>query len=254
MLFPRWPTCVTTRDCTAVRQRGDELVGWVASRKYNGAFARWQGGRLYSKAGRVLQPPSDMVESLPPHVNLELEIYHPTYQYVRYALNHRWMPRTELVVFDLYELNTPFAERRRTLESLSWGPRVRLVRFKTVKSVHHLKSLLRHARTQQHEGLVLRSPKGHYEPGKRSKHTLKWKPRDTTTASVVHVAPKKTGCTLTLRENPKSAVFRVFVRSRDVRWGAGQTVSVAFVGRDPNGKPEFPTVVTPEVKTKSRPA
>lgn len=225
-----------------------QLEGWFYSIKLDGAFARWDHGRLLTKSGRVLHPPSRITAALPPDVALDGEIYHPERQKVRKAvLADEWDDDVEFIVFDLFDTTLPFADRWQQVET--WHRTHPFLRVKQYRfSADEWPALATQIETQKEEGLVLRDPAGRYTTRGRSRTTLKWKPLSHGQARIEALEPKKVGLRLTLRElhHPDSSVtFRVYSQQAPNRFRLGDVVPFVYTGRDERNRPEFPRVITP---------
>jgi len=98
-----------------------------------------------------------------------------------------------LVIFDILHLDGrdllrhPLADRRAMLETLSWGETVRLSTARVARTPEELEKRFREARTAGHEGIVMKRLDAPYEPGRRGRWWMKWKP-GVATLDVVVVA------------------------------------------------------------------
>ncbi len=98
-----------------------------------------------------------------------------------------------LVAFDLLRLDDrdlladPLAHRRRQLEALPWGESVRLSTAHVARTGEELDVRFREARAAGHEGIVMKRLDAPYEPGRRGRWWMKWKP-GVATLDVVIVA------------------------------------------------------------------
>jgi len=98
-----------------------------------------------------------------------------------------------LIAFDLLHhggrdrLADPLAARRAALEGLPWGDNVRLSTARVARAPEDLEARFQEARGAGHEGIVMKRLDGPYEPGRRGRWWLKWKP-GVATLDVVVVA------------------------------------------------------------------
>ncbi len=98
-----------------------------------------------------------------------------------------------LVVFDLLHLDgrdllaDPLTHRRGQLEALPWGETVRLSTAHVVRTGEALDVRFHEARAAGHEGIVMKRLDAPYEPGRRGRWWMKWKP-GVATLDVVVVA------------------------------------------------------------------
>ncbi len=87
-----------------------------------------------------------------------------------------------LMAFDLLHLNgqdvlhAPLEGRRAALEHLAWGGTVRLSAGVVVASPAEAENRYRQARDAGHEGIVLKRLDAPYQPGRRGRLWVKWKP------------------------------------------------------------------------------
>lgn len=225
---------------------------WFYSLKLNGAFGRWANGQLVTKTGRRLQPPARLVARLPRDLDLDGEIYHADLQKVRRAvLADQWDDDVEFVVFDVFHVQWPFAQRWAALQRAHEHHRFKMVPQHVFRAAEW-PALERRVREQQEEGLVLRDPAGRYEPGRRSATTLKWKPWSTGTARLLAVEPRPHGTRLTLRESDTAPDFRIYVAGPAAAgWLPGSTLTFAYSGRTDHGRPESAQLKAPDARVES---
>jgi len=87
-----------------------------------------------------------------------------------------------LMAFDLLHLDgrdllqNSLEARRAAMTGLAWDESVRLSRAAPVGSPPEAEARFREAREAGHEGIVLKSPLAPYQPGRRGRLWLKWKP------------------------------------------------------------------------------
>lgn len=238
------------------------LMDWYYSIKYNGAFARWNGYKLFTKSGRVLKAPQWLIERLPARICLDGELYAGKNQQnvVRKALNNIFERKKShqnlhFYVFDLVHVNEPFEKRLMTLKHLQREHQFDMVKYFQVTDIHQLKTFFKKFQTNGEEGVVIRDPESLYTPGKRNDQVLKWKPRFHGRAKIVRVEKKKTGQTLIVKEvwsarqrqrqQPKTnTTFKIFVRTkREQLWKKNQVIQFIYYGRNENNLPDYPQIV-----------
>jgi len=87
-----------------------------------------------------------------------------------------------LMVFDLLQidgrdvLREPLETRRAVMAGLAWGEAVRLSAACSVSAAAEAEARFREARAAGHEGIVLKRPDAPYQPGRRGRLWVKWKP------------------------------------------------------------------------------
>jgi ATP-dependent DNA ligase len=222
----------------------ENLVSWYYSVKLNGAFARWQDGQLYTKSGRLLHPPPRITQHLPRDIAFDGEIYAGLdgMPLVRKALSDVWEKNVKLVIFDLVELKTPFVERWRKLQDLQKQYHFSLAPQHLVKSEKDYIHLLQKFQDSPEEGLVFRHPQSFYQPGVRSKNTLKWKPKRSGQGRILTMTPRKTGVLLRVSEKDTDIPFSLYITQKQMRTHpvkVGDNISFLYTGRDEKDQPEF---------------
>jgi len=221
----------------------ENLSAWFYAIKMDGAFARWQDGKLHTKSGRVLQAPDRITCQLPRGVTLDGEIYAGVgqRQKVRKALSDQWSPSVKFVVFDWVAVQKPFEARYRRLEALHQQCGFDMIRQHRVTSEVEFQQVLNDLSDTREEGLVLRHPLSFYKAGQRSRDTLKWKPQRTGRGVIEHVTPKKKGVRVTLKEcGGERATFTAYIAGKKDHENLkpGKNVDFTYHGRDEQGKPE----------------
>lgn len=225
------------------------LDGWYYSIKLNGAFGRWVGrdAVLKTKSGRILENVPDRIKDrLPPDVELDGEIYAPSFQNVRKALAGHWDSSVDFVVFDLYDKTLPFVKRLERLRLLHKKYGFKMVITRELSDAEEeLPQIMDTVRRQNDEGIVFRSPSGMYGPSRadtsslkgRSKDVLKWKPETLATGRLMRIEPRKKGQVLVIEfEGRTLKLYEPHPQEQTV----GTKIDFVFYGRDEAGHPELP--------------
>ena len=176
---------------------GDVTQYWV-SEKLDGVRARWDGKRLISRGGTVLQAPDWFVMNFPAQpLDGELWIgrgqYEQTVSVVRRQTPHAGWRKVKLMVFDLPAHPGVFDERvlaMRRLEAQATSPYLAFAPQFQVASRKALRQRLDDVIRQGGEGLMLHRKTGLYRSG-RSADLLKLKPFDDAEATVIGYRPGK---------------------------------------------------------------
>lgn len=158
-------------------------VGYYMSEKYDGIRAVWNGVELRSRTNKIINAPQWFLDELPDEYALDGELYlnHGKFENTtsivskKVPVDEEWK-KIKYMVFDVPNVNKPFEERKKVLESLK-------SKTKFVKIVHHIlvenklqfESYYTNIISQGGEGVMLIDPKSYYEQ-KRSKFLLKVKP------------------------------------------------------------------------------
>jgi DNA ligase-1 len=237
MLFHRW----------SPKKPSETLTSWYYSIKMNGAFARWQNGKLYTKNGRLLHPPVSITDPLPREVTLEGEIYagHNKMSKVRKALNNIWDKDVKFIVFDIVEIKVPFEDRWEHLQKLQKKYGFELVPQHVFQSPQDFHRVLEKISQSREEGLVMRHPNSFYEPGVRSKNTLKWKPEKKGQGIIQSITEKKTGYTTKILEDKTDITFTLYITKKHMKINpkkVGDKINFVYFGRDEKDQPEFPQI------------
>ena len=169
--------------------------GMLASEKYDGIRAIWDGRTLRSRTNKQFYAPSWFIERLPADVALDGELHMGRTRFQNTAstvmkktpVNSEWH-EVEYVLFDLpTTAKTPFHERIASLQRVvkKIGARhVIAAEHTTILNREHMDSLYSNVLKQDGEGLMLRVPDGIYVP-RRSKLLLKVKPTDDAEAVII---------------------------------------------------------------------
>ncbi|WP_287995362.1 hypothetical protein [Acidiphilium sp.] len=162
---------------------GADLAGWLVSEKFDGARAQWDGARLVSKSGRVINAPEWFTAGLPA-LALDGEIYAGpgTLDRVQ-GLSRRaaasaadWLG-VRFCVFDAPGVAGGFAQRLDALGRTAHGlpVHVEIVRHEPCPGRAWLAARFAAVVAAGGEGLVARHPAGEYRAGERSQWVAKIK-------------------------------------------------------------------------------
>lgn len=144
---------------------GTNIYGWLASEKYRGARAYWDGTKMWSRGGFEVTLPAAWREALPKDFALDGEIWLgrgpeggaeevAAAQAVRYG---RFSAGMRYMVFDAPGVVAPWLERLQQAANLMQGPAT-VVAVERVKGLQHLEQLFAAVTGNGGEGLVLRDP------------------------------------------------------------------------------------------------
>jgi len=162
---------------------GCSVRGWLASEKYRGARAYWDGARMWSRGGLEVKLPRAWREALPEGFALDGEVWlgrgpegGDEEVAAAQAVTHgNFAAGLRFMVFDAPGVLGPWAERLRAAAGVVQGPAA-VVGVERVKSLRHLEELFAAVARIGGEGLMLRDPDGPeaYEIG-RTRTLLKVK-------------------------------------------------------------------------------
>lgn len=162
---------------------GQNVRGWIATEKYRGARAYWDGVRMWARSGREVTLPTAWREALPEGMALDGEVWlgrgpanGPAEVAAAQAVTHgRFADGLRFMVFDAPGVLAPWQERMQAAAAVVRGP-VQVVGCERVQGIGHLEKLFAAVVRQGGEGLMLRDPKAPaaYEIG-RTRTLLKVK-------------------------------------------------------------------------------
>lgn len=150
---------------------GQDVSGWIATEKYNGCRAFWDGEKLWSRGGLDISLPDTWKAVLPVGLSLDGEIYDGPYGVYRCGSAIRYGRFTESMVFMVFDYPSCSGdylsrlEHARTHES---GP-LKVVQAWTVSGISNAKTILEQILSRDGEGIVIRDPHTEYRPGRSSK-------------------------------------------------------------------------------------
>ena len=144
---------------------GQDVAGWWCSEKFDGCRAYWDGVRLWSRGGHVINAPAWFTEGLPTwHLDCELWAGYGNLNGARLACQYgRFTPACRLMVFDCPQATGDWSARIRSAPVTSYAAPVA---FTVCKGKRHLNGELRAVLDRGGEGIVLRHPSAPYTVGR----------------------------------------------------------------------------------------
>ncbi|MHB1399331.1 MAG: DNA ligase [Trichloromonadaceae bacterium] len=259
LLLLLWPWSVLqagehTPMLPQVYAEGDAVAGWWMSEKLDGVRGYWDGRLLWSKQGKLLQPPRAFVAGLPDFA-LEGELwggrgsFERTAAVVRQLQSADWL-QLQFAIFDAPTGSGPFSERieqaRRWFQDHP-TPYAFVIEQIPVQDQAQLQAELQRVEAAGGEGLMVRNPQAHYAAG-RSAEVLKVKSFADAEAVVIEHLPGqgenqgRLGALLV--ERPDGLRFRLgtgfSAAERLQPPPLGSSVSYKYYGLYPSGIPRFP--------------
>jgi hypothetical protein len=201
-------------------------TNWYYSIKINGFWCKWKkNGDFVTKNDRVLFNSDNIT-------NYEIigEIYNKN---KKNLLKIGVADINDFYAFDVVLENQEFEERLKILRSLS----IQQVSYKKIESKENWELLKQEAIDKKYEGYILRDPKGLIQINKRSKTTLKWKPKFYSTAKIIKKTQKKKGITYLLEDIKTKIQFHIY-SGKKVEENA--EIKYKYNGITSNGKPDLP--------------
>lgn len=161
---------------------GQELTGWYMSEKLDGWRARWDGARLLTRSGSVIEAPDWFLDAMPHGEVLDGELWagRGNRSRVQAACQRRCPVDDEwrgiyFMAFDAPRHDGPFSERAEYLLRFNPTIALRVVNQILIGSQGDAAFYYQSVVTNGGEGLVFRSPRGLYVNG-RDPLSLKCKP------------------------------------------------------------------------------
>ncbi|MDD0837469.1 DNA ligase [Curvibacter sp. HBC61] len=244
---------------------GQAVDGFWVSEKLDGVRARWDGEQLWTRSGRLIQPPAQFTQGWPT-LPLDGELWAGPGLFLQSVAAVRDGPGSpawsglRLMVFDAPTVPTPFGGAQGRLDTLQTrlnqahaqgaeaAATLQAVAQQPASSVAQVKAWLDEVVAHGGEGLVLHRGSGLYRAG-RSPDVLKYKPFEDAEARVVQVLPGKGAW--------RGQAGALLVQTQDghrLRLGSGlpealrlqppaigSWVSFRYQGLHPGGVPRFAT-------------
>jgi len=238
-----------------VYEPGIDLAAYLVSEKFDGVRAYWDGRRLITRGGLVINAPTWFTKGFPARP-LDGELWMGRGTFARLSGTvRRHQPDPEAwhqvryALFDLPASDAPFAQRAKMLEELvaaSANPRLKLAEQTAVANHAALQERLERVVAKGGEGLMLHHRDAIYRPG-RSDQLLKLKPYFEGEATVLEHLPgegKYAGLLGSmLVEEPDGTRFRLGTGFTDAERAdpppIGSVVTFKYHGRTKNGLPRF---------------
>jgi len=155
---------------------GQDVSGWIATEKFNGCRAYWDGENLWSRGGIKISIPDEWREALPSGIHLDGEIYDgidgvyrcgSAIKYGNFTLSMRF------IVFDCPKATGSYLSRLKYANQFA-GEIVVVATPYRVEDSSVAVALLKDIQADGGEGIMLRDPAIQYRPG-RTNQLLKMK-------------------------------------------------------------------------------
>ena len=147
---------------------GANIDGWLASEKFDGCRAYWDGVQLWTRGGNVVNAPRWFTEALPVGVNLDGELWAGRGNFTEARLaaqygSRHFMRTIKFCAFDAPLASGAWPER---MASIVGNEVVAPVEFQTVQNELHLLALFTVIKAAGGEGLIIRVPSLPYSSGR----------------------------------------------------------------------------------------
>jgi DNA ligase 1 len=239
-----------------VYREGQDISGWLISEKLDGVRGYWDGNQLWSKNGKALHPPAELVRKLPDfHLEGELWGGRGTFEttvsiVLQQAAEDDWL-RLKFAIFDVPQVHGTFT--RRLTKAQAWfaahpSPYAFVIPQTPIRDGVHLQEELQRIKELGGEGLIVRNPEALYSGG-RSTEILKVKDFEDAEAVVVGHIPgrgrNEGRLGALLAELPNGTRFRIGTGfSDDERRNPppiGEIITFKYFGYYRSGIPKFPS-------------
>lgn len=174
--------------------KNQDINGFVMSEKLDGVRGYWDGKKLLSRQGKIIQAPQFWLENFPPFA-LDGELYtkRDDFENIASIINSSkrqddWK-EIKLYVFDLPDANGTLFQRLEILQDyLNQNPNdfIKIIPQIKITSKEQMQEYFEDIIANKGEGVVLRDPNIAYE-AKRSQKALKYKARNEANCEVVKI-------------------------------------------------------------------
>lgn len=137
---------------------GQDVSGWMASEKFDGCRAYWDGAQMWTRSGALVEVPEWFRAHLPLGLEVDGEIWagYGRFTEAVNAVRHgRFTPDIRFIAHDMPSALGAWEQRMR---SVPVGGVLHRVKFQTVEGEAHLLHLYESVRARTGEGIVLRAP------------------------------------------------------------------------------------------------
>lgn len=160
----------------------DRVTGWYVSEKLDGCRGYWDGSKLWTRSGKMINAPAAFLSDLPAGIPLDGELwcgrgcFQAASNAVRLAGKH-WTNEVRFMVFDAPSVGGSWPWRMAEVAKALRGSRVAapVAILDTVSNGPHLKKMLLQVLEGGGEGLMLRNPLAEVYRKGRSADLLKVK-------------------------------------------------------------------------------
>ncbi|MEE4253902.1 MAG: DNA ligase [Desulfuromusa sp.] len=249
-------TCAAAPMLPKVYSEQVDIRGWLMSEKLDGVRGYWDGHKLFSKNGHLLNPPPEFICDLP-KIPLEGEIwggrntFEKTASIVKRKKPHKDWLQLKFAIFDVPDAPGGFMQRIKVVQGWFAGhPSVYafVIPQHPVEDKDHLQQELQRIERLGGEGLIVRKPDAVYVTG-RSMEILKVKSYQDAEATVIAYIPgkgKNAGRLGSMQvELDDGTQFRIGTGFSDEERRhpplIGEVITFKFYGKYRSGIPKFPS-------------
>ena len=158
--------------------KDQNITGWVMSEKLDGIRAYWDGEKLISRGGKVINAPKWFIKDYPPfEIDGELwskrEDFENISSIVRDKTPSKEWEEIKHYIFEVPNAKGGLFERLKKLKPYE-GKTIKIIKQIPIKNKKHLEAFLKEIEKKGGEGLVVRDPNAAYI-NKRTSKALKVK-------------------------------------------------------------------------------
>jgi DNA ligase-1 len=149
---------------------GQDISGWIATEKFNGCRAYWDGENLWSRGGIKINIPDSWRSVLPVGVHLDGEIYDGVDGVYRCgsAIKYgRFTSSMQFMVFDCPSFDGDYSDRMDHARQYQRRP-LCVVSAVDVIDKWDAERLIKEVKDAKGEGIILRNPNLQYRAGRTS--------------------------------------------------------------------------------------
>ena len=177
---------------------GQDVTGWVMSEKLDGIRGYWDGSKIVTRKGRVLNPPPWFTKNFPPF-ELDGELYskRDDFQFIQsVVLDDQPGKGWDKITYHIFEVPNQAGDFFQRLEkATAWfathpNPSVKIIAQIPVTSMPDLDNFIKKMATLGAEGVIVKNPEKAYHTG-RSPHILKIKEARDMEGKVIAINPGK---------------------------------------------------------------
>jgi DNA ligase-1 len=154
--------------------RGQNVEGWIATEKFDGIRAYWDGATLWTRGGKAVPIPREWKEALPAGIHLDGELFAGYGQRKKAEAFAKRGENAKDCVFKVFDAPMVGGGYAKRLASIEHGFIVQSMESATVSGIDEAAKMVRHVQYFGGEGLILRHPDLAYTPG-RTDQLLKLK-------------------------------------------------------------------------------
>lgn len=151
--------------------KDSNVTGWMMSEKLDGVRAYWDGEKLFSRSGRILNTPKFFTKNFPKHeLDGELWIKRESFSSVVSIINTKQeTQRWKEIRYKIFEVPNAKGNLEQRLDKVKISKYISVIEQIKVKNKEHLKNFLKSVEDKSGEGIVVRDGNYPYYTGRTNK-------------------------------------------------------------------------------------